>query len=136
MRPPLLRRFVTRAHVLLKQGAVLLPSRHHDAPLVAPPALGLVCKLGQTVRHDKNRTNRYTVGTVAAAFASTETPDGTTKQESSHDHQRHPMDTANGGTVARLARAVRLVENGLQPLLPLAERRNLAADFGETATTG
>ena len=49
-----------------------------------------------------------------------ETPYGSSGQRSPHHPQRHPLDLAHWQSLARLARALRLVEDGLQPLLPLA----------------
>src|SRR5829696_5530845 len=67
------------------------------------------------------------MGTLGATPAASEASEGSSKCRSSPYHKRHPLDRSNRITLARPPREVWSVEDGCQPLLPLAEGRGLGS---------
>src|SRR5215213_10532465 len=92
-------------------------------------ALGRVCKTLMRERswHDTRRFDRQSMGTLGATPAPKEAPEGSSECRSSAYHKRHPLDRSHRITLARPPREVWSVEDGCQPLLPLAEGRGVGS---------
>ena len=91
--------------------------------------LGRVCKTLVRERswHDTRRFDRPTMGTLGATPAASKAREGPSECRSSPYHKRHPLDRSNRITLARPPREVWSVEDGGEPLLPLAESRGLGS---------
>ena len=63
-------------------------------------------------------------------------PHGPSCQRPPHGHQRHPLDLAHRQPLAGPARTLRLLEDGRQPVLPVAEGRRLGSGPLRIATAG
>ena len=71
------------------------------------------------------RTDRRTVAAARPLAACPQTQYGQTELGTSHGYQRHLVDTEDGTTLARFARAIWEVANGCQSLLSLAAKRGM-----------
>ena len=88
-------------------------------------------------RHETpRRADRPGVGATGAAPAAREAADGTDEQGPSTDHQRHPLAGTDWEPLARSARAIRPVVDGIQPVLALAGGRDLGPDPGGSPARG
>jgi hypothetical protein len=85
--------------------------------------LGGVCKtlVRERCWHDTRRFDRQTVGTSKATPAAPKAREGPSECRSSAYHKRHALDRSHRITLARPPPEVWSLEDGCQPLLPLAE---------------
>ncbi len=72
--------------------------------------------------------DRCSMAATQAITACSKTECGSSKQRPSHDNQRDSLDCQNRGTVARFARAIWRMGNGIWAVLPLATQRDLGSD--------
>ncbi|CAA9283535.1 MAG: Putative transposase, partial [uncultured Chloroflexia bacterium] len=82
---------------------------------------------------EAERVDRRAVGAAASAPAAAEAPHRPPREGAPDRARRHPLGLAHGQSVALPARALRLLEDGLLPLLPLATRRGLGPGPGGVA---
>ena len=82
------------------------------------------------------RTERRTMGTLAAAAASAEATDGTTESGPSTSRQWHLMDSAHRCAVAGLTGTLWEMADSRQPLLPLARSGHLGSSLGTVTERG
>jgi hypothetical protein len=85
--------------------------------------LGPVCKtmMRERLWHETRRFDRQPMGTLGATPTTSKARKGPPQCRSSPYRKRHALDRSHRITLARPPRVLRVVENGCQPLLPLAE---------------
>src|SRR5215212_6916420 len=93
------------------------------------PGLGPVCKtmMRERLWHATRRFDRPTMGTFGATPAPKEALKRPPQRRSSPYHKRHALDRSHRSPLARPSRALRSVEDGREPLLPLAEGRGVGS---------
>jgi len=76
------------------------------------------------------------MGTDRTTPTTAETEDRATSKRASHCAQWDPLDTADGSALARFARAIWQMDDGVQPVSALAEKGSLEAGLSRTAEPG
>ncbi|CAA9577931.1 MAG: Mobile element protein, partial [uncultured Thermomicrobiales bacterium] len=85
---------------------------------------------------ETERLDRRAVGTASPAAATAEVFDRASRQRPPHGDQRYPLGAADRKPVALPPRALRLLEDGLQPLLSVAEGGDLGPGPVSVAAAG